>query len=42
MTTELATVDKTAVSVVTTLENAKRWLATAVEMTGPAEIAAAS
>lgn len=38
---ELAVIDHTAVSVVTTLENAKRWLATAVEMSGPAEIAQA-
>lgn len=39
--TDLAPIDRTAVSVVTTLENAKRWLSTAVEMTGPEEIAAA-
>lgn len=38
---ELATVDKSAVSVVSMLEHAKQWLATAVETTGPAEIAAA-
>lgn len=39
--TTLATIDKSAVSVVTLLEQAKSWLATCVEMTGPAEIAAA-
>ncbi|MBO9523144.1 MAG: hypothetical protein J7518_16550 [Nocardioidaceae bacterium] len=37
----LALVDKTAVSVVSMLEEARRWLATAVETTGPAEIALA-
>lgn len=41
MTAELATIDKSAVSVVSMLEHAKQWLATAVETTGPAEIAAA-
>lgn len=39
--TDLAPVDKTAASVVTVLERAKSWLSTAVEMTGPEEIAAA-
>lgn len=41
MSTTLVPADKTAASVVTVLENAKTWLATAVEMTGPEEIAAA-
>lgn len=41
MTTELATVNRDEVSVVSMLEHAKEWLATAVETTGPAEIAAA-
>lgn len=41
MTTELAVADKSAASVVSVLEQAKTWLATAVEMTGPEEIAAA-
>lgn len=40
MTTDLVPVDKTAASVLGVLENAKTWLATAVEMTGPEEIAA--
>lgn len=40
-TAALATVDKSSASVVTLLEQAKSWLATCVEMTGPAEIAAA-
>jgi hypothetical protein len=39
--TTLATIDRSAASVVTLLEQAKSWLATCVEMTGPAEIAAA-
>lgn len=39
--TALATIDKSSASVVTLLEQAKSWLATCVEMTGPAEIAAA-
>jgi hypothetical protein len=37
----LAPVNKDAASVVAVLENAKTWLSTAVEMTGPEEIAAA-
>lgn len=41
MTAELATVDRSAVSVVSMLEHAKEWLATAVETTGPGSIVAA-
>ncbi len=41
MAADLVPIDKTAASVVTVLENAKSWLATAVVMTGPEEIAAA-
>jgi len=41
MTSALVPLSKDAVSVVTALENAKAWLANAVETTGPAEIAAA-
>ena len=37
--TELTPLDRTAVSVVSMLEQAKSWLSTAVETTGPAEIA---
>lgn len=40
-TTALVPLSKDAVSVVTALENAKAWLANAVETTGPAQIAAA-
>lgn len=39
--TTLVVADKSSASVVTLLEQAKSWLATCVEMTGPAEIAAA-
>lgn len=39
--TSLVVADKSTASVVTLLEQAKSWLATCVEMTGPAEIAAA-
>lgn len=39
--TSLAPINRTAASVVTVLENAKAWLSTAVDMTGPEEIAAA-
>lgn len=39
--TELVPIDRSEVSVVSMLEHAKQWLATAVETTGPAEIAAA-
>ena len=41
MSAALVPLDKSAVSVVSMLEHAKQWLATAVETTGPAEIAAA-
>jgi hypothetical protein len=41
MTSALVPLSKDAASVVTALENAKAWLANAVETTGPAEIAAA-
>jgi tRNA U55 pseudouridine synthase TruB len=41
MSTALVPLSKDAVSVVTVLENAKAWLSTAVDMTGPEEIAAA-
>lgn len=37
----IVTIDKNAVSVVSMLEKAKTWLATAVDATGPEEIAAA-
>lgn len=40
-TSTLVVADKSTASVVTLLEQAKSWLATCVEMTGPAEIAAA-
>lgn len=39
--TELAVPDRSAASVLTMLEQARTWLATCVEITGPAEIAAA-
>lgn len=39
--TDLAPMSRDAASVVSVLENAKTWLTTAVEMTGPEEIAAA-
>lgn len=39
--TTLAAIDRSEVSVITLLEQAKSWLATCVERTGPAEIAAA-